>query len=363
MLVVARRVRSPSRSWSALSPKQVWCRVRGTWDCRCEHEPQIRSCCTGYLPGGSIVCRPTRREEVVEQIHDRVHDLRGLRWRSIHRSSDRDSGLKVEGVPSAGGVLVLRGSVSGLVEQNRLLLTQASPGVPDEPEVEDGFGSVLAAANLGRGPQDDLVVGVPDEDLESGVYDGGQVHVLYGSTAGVDATSSQVWRQNSPGIEGHAGDSDSWGSQLVTGDFDGSSYADLAIGSPSDHYHETLEHGSGTVQVLHGSAAGLTAVGSQRWSAAMPTLAGRGHAFGFPEGMAAGDFDADGCDDLALTSIGGPRFDTAGSVTVLYGSRLGLAAARAQTCSQDSVGIAGAPGDSEWFGSGLAVGDFGRRRL
>jgi hypothetical protein len=32
----------------ALSPKQVWCRVRGTWDCRCEHEPQIR-----FLPGPS----------------------------------------------------------------------------------------------------------------------------------------------------------------------------------------------------------------------------------------------------------------------------------------------------------------------
>ena len=30
------------RYWSAESPQQVWCRTRGTWDCRCEHEPQIR---------------------------------------------------------------------------------------------------------------------------------------------------------------------------------------------------------------------------------------------------------------------------------------------------------------------------------
>ena len=38
----ARRARSPSRYWSADSPQQVWRRTRGTWDCRCEHEPQIR---------------------------------------------------------------------------------------------------------------------------------------------------------------------------------------------------------------------------------------------------------------------------------------------------------------------------------
>ncbi len=140
---------------------------------------------------------------------------------------------------------------------------------------------------------------------------------------------------------------------------DGSKYADLAIGNPGDHYHEAYEHGSGTVQVLYGSADGLTADGSQRWSAAMPSLVARGHVHGFPETMASGDFDADGRDDLALASIGGPRADTAGSITVLYGSPAGLTAARAQTWSQDSVGIAGVPEASEWFGRGLAAGSFG----
>jgi len=45
MLRVARRAWSPFRYWSTFSPEQVWRRVRGTWDCRCEHEPQIRSAC------------------------------------------------------------------------------------------------------------------------------------------------------------------------------------------------------------------------------------------------------------------------------------------------------------------------------
>lgn len=91
----------------------------------------------------------------------------------------------------------------------------------------------------------------------------------------------------------------------------------------------------------------------------MPSLVARGHVYGFPETMAAGDFDADGRDDLALASIGGPCADTAGSITVLYGSPAGLTAARAQTWSQDSVGIAAIPEASEWFGRGLAVGSFG----
>jgi len=61
MLAVAHRARSPSRYWSALSPKQVWCRARGTWDCRCEHEPQIR-CVARSLPGGSS-STPRRRRD------------------------------------------------------------------------------------------------------------------------------------------------------------------------------------------------------------------------------------------------------------------------------------------------------------
>ena len=191
-------------------------------------------------------------------------------------------------------------------------------------------GTSLTAANLGRGLEDDLVVGVPAKDTHR--YDAGEVHVFYGGARGVDLTTSQIWRQSSPGIEGRAGDSDNWGSQLVAGHFAGSQYADLAIGSPRDHYHETYEHGAGTVQVLYGSAKGLTARGSQRWSAAMPVLESRG-VYGFPEAMTAGDFDADGRDDLALTSIGGPDFDTAGSITILYGSASGLTAERVQIWS------------------------------
>ena len=69
----ARRARSPSGYWSAESPQRVWRRARGTWDCRCEHEPQIR-----LTARSSPVGQPQRQpseEEDMEQIHDRVAGL------------------------------------------------------------------------------------------------------------------------------------------------------------------------------------------------------------------------------------------------------------------------------------------------
>lgn len=269
-------------------------------------------------------------------------------------------GLAVGDVPEAGGVLIIPGSNGGLDAELRTLITQASPGIADAPEAEDGFGASLAAANLGHGIEDGLVVGVPSEDIASSFYDSGQVHVVYGSPRGLDHAGSQVWRQSSPGIEGRIGNSDNWGSQLVTGRFGGSPFADLAVGSPDDHYHETWEEGAGTVQVLYGSRDGLIAHASQRWSAESPTLRARGDVYKFPQAMAAADFDADGHDDLVLSSREGPGVDEAGSITVLYGSESGLSARRAQTWSQDSNGLASAPAQSELFGQALATGNFGR---
>src|SRR5258706_7168367 len=71
MLALARRARSPSRYWSAESPKQVWRRARGAWDCRCEHEPQIRLTARSSPVG----CPISQRGGAMEQIHDRVAGL------------------------------------------------------------------------------------------------------------------------------------------------------------------------------------------------------------------------------------------------------------------------------------------------
>lgn len=75
---------------------------------------------------------------------------------------------------------------------------------------------------------------------------------------------------------------------------------------------------------------------------------------------AAGDFNGDGFDDLA---IGVPAEDLgavtgAGAVSVLLGSATGLTDVGNQLWTQDSAGILDAAETDDQFGDALAVGDF-----
>ena len=65
----------------------------------------------------------------------------------------------------AGGVNVLYGTPNGLRARGAQLWTQASPGVPSVPDEEEFFGGATVAANLGKGPQDDLAIGVPQDHI------------------------------------------------------------------------------------------------------------------------------------------------------------------------------------------------------
>src|SRR6185503_10360710 len=77
--------------------------------------------------------------------------------------------------------------------------------------------------------------------------------------------------------------------------------------------------------------------------------------------LAAGDFNGDDRDDLAI----GVRFERvgddgigAGAVNVLYGSSSGLTSSGDQFWTQDSAGIESGAENNDAFGSALAAGDF-----
>jgi hypothetical protein len=141
----------------------------------------------------------------------------------------------------------------------------------------------------------DLAIGAPGENNSAGA-----VHVLYGSApTGLTATGSQLWSQNSPGIAGDTEPSDEFGHALTAGDFNGDTQADLAIGAPGENGFAGLAH------VLYGSAAGLTATGSQAWSQNSPGIADVAEASDvFGETLAAGTLgiDGDGTANPAATS-------------------------------------------------------------
>ena len=109
--------------------------------------------------------------------------------------------------------------------------------------------------------------------------------------------------------------------------------------------------------MLYGSAAGLSAAGNQSGTRTAPASQGAaqsGDSFG--DALAAGDFNNDGFDDLAIgvpgETVGGSR--TPARSTCFYGSAAGLTAAGDQLWHQDVPGVLGTAATDDLFGFGLA---------
>lgn len=116
---------------------------------------------------------------------------------------------------------------------------------------------------------------------------------------------------------------------------------------------------AGVVQVVYGSASGLTTLGDaiyQEADAAIPDVPESTEAFGWS--LAAADFDGDGDDDLAIgvpNEWTGTSFGT-GAVVVLAGDPAGLGGAA--VFDQDSPDVPGGAETGDGFGNALAAGDF-----
>jgi hypothetical protein len=143
---------------------------------------------------------------------------------------------------------------------------------------------------------------------------------------------------------------------LTVGDFDNDGFADLAVGVPFESIGSII--GAGAVNVLYGTAAGLTGAGSQTFTQNTPgvgSTAEVGDAFGFA--LTAGDFDNDGFADLVIgapfESIG--SIPEAGAVNVLYGTPTGLTGSSSQTFTQNSSGVGSTAEAGDLFGSALAA--------
>jgi hypothetical protein len=281
-------------------------------------------------------------------------------------------------ISGAGAVNVIYGSASGL----------SATAVPDQfwtqsinpldksldfVEVDDNFGSSLAAGDFNNDGRSDLAIGVPLEDVGS-IIDAGAVNVIYGSPSGL-AISPQTWTQDSPDVDGEAEAGDNFGSSLAAGDFNNDGNEDLAIGVPGDSIIAAL--GAGIINVIYGSSSGLsaTAIPDQTWDQDSSDVEGTvasGDNFG--SSLTSADFNGDGYSDLAI-GVPVERINSAsfgliagGAVNILYGSSSGLSATTVadQLWSQDSPNIegtaegpkAGTSAPSDLFGSVLSAGDF-----
>jgi hypothetical protein len=189
------------------------------------------------------------------------------------------AGAYVNGRKTAGQLVTLYGTATGVSSAKRSTLSQDSAGVPGTAEAGDAFGAETAYADFNGDGYDDLAVSAPVEKVGSDT-NGGTLAVLWGSASGLTGKGVTV---ADPAVSAH----DFWGKNLAAGDFDGDGTADLAVGNSSS-----------TVYVYKGgiSASG-TAVGG-RYTLKPPIQSG-GDARG-PINLTAGDVNGDKKTDLVI---------------------------------------------------------------
>lgn len=270
-------------------------------------------------------------------------------------------GEDIDDVFSVGLVNVIYGSQDGLETTRDQIWHQDSPGILGTAELGDSFGSDLSVGDFNGDGNDDLAVSVFLEDL-GGQTDVGGVNVLYGGSSGLSATANQLWHQGSPGVQGANELLDRFGSSISSGDFNGDGRDDLAIGVPGEDVGSVIDAGS--IQILLGSGAVLTAIGNQIWSQASSGIIGSSEFNDFfGTSTAAADFDGDGYADVAVGVPGEAVTDSEGddrqigSVAILYGSSAGVTSDGDQLWSKNSPGIKGFA-ESESFGAWLRAGNF-----
>ena len=266
------------------------------------------------------------------------------------------AGEDLRGVVGAGAVQVMYGSAAGVTARDQLW-HQGRKGIKNKLEKNDHFGAVLASGDFDADGYADLAVGIPNENLGS-VRDAGAVQVLYGSAAGLTARD-QVWHQGKPGVLGNSERDDHFGRTLAAGDFDADGYADLAIGVSSESVGSIRS--AGRVLVLNGAPGGLTATGAQSWRQGQNGIASQpSQGEGFGAGLAVGDVNGDGHDDLAIRVAGEadsrPSYYRRNSAMhLLLGSPTGLTSTGSQyILAEDIVDV------PDGFSFTLAFGDFNR---
>lgn len=250
--------------------------------------------------------------------------------------------------------------------------TQDSPGVPNVTQADDHFGWSLAIGDFDGSGVNDLAIGVPQESI-SADFQCGIVQVIYsaGPGVGLDAfapVATEVWHQDTPGIPEQRQPFDWFAYSLVAADFNGDRIDDLAIGVPNEDVGSLTD--AGYVNTIYGAGVGLglEAAGpviAEAWHQNAPGVANANQAsdrFGWA--LTAGDYDLNGCADLA---VGVPFEDLGavadcGMVITIYGSPgpVGLDGSGpvvSEPWHQNSAGVPDANESGDGFGRALDSDD------
>jgi hypothetical protein len=200
----------------------------------------------------------------------------------------------------------------------------------------DRFGGVLKTGDINDDGIDDLIIAKPGQTSGAGGFN----WILGADGLSLNLASSGGCNFSDPyGV----------GSSIAVGDFDGDGEDDVAFGAPGYEATPGVDDDSGAVMIYLTTGSSL-ACGTE---VVLPlSIPEAGAAFG--TAMAAGDFNGDGIDDLAVGAPAGGG--GSGVVEVYLGSDAGMVFS--QRMDQAIPLFFGALEVGDRWGGAMAAGDF-----
>ena len=224
-------------------------------------------------------------------------------------------------------------------------------------------GYVMATGDFDGDDRDEVAVAYPNVSV-SGEVGAGKVFVMNRRPAdGVWEVQSTI--QAGAPYPGAPQAGANLGNSLAVGDFDDDGYDDLAIGLRGQVVDG--QDDAGAVMVVYGAVLGINASGAEifdRDSDGLTFAPREDDYYGWA--LAAGDFDGDNDDDLAIGILNGTcpnGTDRGGAVVLLNGTTSGggVTTAGSRVLRPGVQGIGGDCASADNFGGALASGEFGDR--
>ncbi|MFI1015875.1 hypothetical protein [Streptomyces sp. NPDC020965] len=161
-----------------------------------------------------------------------------------------------------GRVMIIYGDRTGQSARPVQVITQNTPGVPDEVEQDDNFGGSISVGDINADGYADLAIGNNTEGVE-GAEHTGQVTTLLGGPQGVTGEGAQAYDRGTQGVPEGRTPRDFFGTAVQLADLNGDQRADLVVGTGgSEEMHE------GRINILFNDGRGaITGYGSHAYYA------------------------------------------------------------------------------------------------